>query len=87
MTPSPRELTVPILSPANDAEDAPVNALRDVLARVERIREALEDGDVVFVEVALEGLLADHWAAIEAPEVVELTGRPRNGTPTRQRPA
>jgi len=43
-------------------------SLREVLARIERIREALEDSDLVFAEFALEGLLEDLWATIETAE-------------------
>jgi hypothetical protein len=42
--------------------------LRDVLARVDRIREALEDGDLGFAESAIDGLLEDVWAALAAEE-------------------
>jgi len=44
------------------------HALGDLLARVERIREALEDADVLLAELVLDDRLDDPWATIEAEE-------------------
>ena len=45
-------------------------SLREILARVERLRDALEDGDTFFAETVLRDLLDDLWAAIGAMEEV-----------------
>jgi hypothetical protein len=45
-----------------------VNSLSDSVARIERIHDALEDGGAYFAEAAVDGLLNDMLAAIEAAE-------------------
>jgi hypothetical protein len=42
--------------------------LQDVQARVVRIFEAVQDGDLEFAQRALDDLAADLWTAIEALE-------------------
>ena len=53
-------------SATHNCESIQMNTLRDVLARVKRIREALSSWDMDFVEAALGGLRDDLWATIEA---------------------
>ena len=45
-----------------------VHVLRDTLARVVRIREALQDGDHLFAEDVAGDLAADLWRLVEAAE-------------------
>jgi hypothetical protein len=42
-----------------------LDVLQDAQARAVRIVEALHDGDLGFVELALEDLAADLWRVIE----------------------
>lgn len=60
----------PGMTPGSEARclEAGDDFLRNVLARVERIREALEIGDRQFVEAALDDLLQDLWVRTEAEE-------------------
>ena len=55
----------------------PLEALRDALARVARLQEALVDGDRDFVEDALAGLGRDLEAAVrDAETMVALEAQP-----------